>query len=152
MNSTCSLLNGCNTGFGLIGSGAPRTCQLTGQTMVTTTGGTTPLAAFNGLAFRCVQCPDFAPAATSTSPCRCKAGFWSEEDIITDNKTQFCTECPNANRCQGGNICTGNFGGKACAACKKGYYTLVADCFPCPETPGLEYIAVATVGTTAVYW
>ena len=112
----------------------------------------TPLAAFDGLAFRCVQCPDFAPAATSTSPCRCKAGFWSEEDIITDNVMQFCTECPVVGRCQGGNICTGNFGGKACAACKKGYYTLVANCFPCPETPGLEYIGVAAVGTTAVYW
>jgi hypothetical protein len=117
----------------------------------TTTTTTTPVAAFDGMAFRCVKCPANAGEGGGTSPCRCTSGFWSEEDIVTSTP-QFCTECPYVERCQGGNVCSGGFGGKACANCAKGYYTLVTSCFPCPEVPGLEYIAVAVVGTAAVYW
>ena len=162
--------------LGFIGNTASRTCKLTGETLTrsnvsrssTSTFRTAPLAAFDGHPFNvtCIWCPEDPRAATDTSPCGCLPGFWSKKDIITKSKKdcdykveeqwcrqqQFCTQCPYGERCLGGNNCTGHFGGTSCTRCKPKYYTLVSACFPCPETPGLEYIAVAIVGISVVYW
>ena len=158
MGSTCTFPKGCDTGYGLTGSTAPRTCQQTGLTIATTnttmTGlaiSTTPLATFTGSGFSCFKCPENAGPAATTSPCRCGPAYWSEVDTIT-SPSQFCRECPFPSRCLGGSNCSDQFTGVACAACQQGYYTLVSSCFPCPEHPGLEYIAVAMIGIAAVYW
>ena len=146
---------------------APRTCQLTGQTW---TNSSLPLTANSSLPLKfaawsegetfCLKCPKDAvtvtSAATAKSACSCRQGTFGPGATSGSHKyitsgAHKCIVCPFPERCLGGAACTSTYGGAACTGCSKGYYTLVSSCFPCPEHPGVEYIAVVVVGTAAVY-
>ena len=159
-DSTCTFTGCGTTGYGIVGNIGSQQCQWvknitstwasTISNVTVETKDTVEYSAFDGAPVGCLECPDNAFNSTTT-PCRCKMGFWSEQDRLSSTQ-QFCIPCPYQARCLGGNTCAGKFGGMACASCQPGYYTLASSCFICPETAGLEYVAVAVVGSAAVYW
>ena len=159
-DSTCTFTGCGTTGYGIVGNIGSQQCQWvknitstwasTMSNVTVQTKDTVDYSAFDGAPVGCLECPDNAFNSTTT-PCRCKMGFWSEQDRLGSTQ-QFCIPCPYQARCLGGNTCAGTFRGMACASCQPGYYTLASSCFICPETAGLEYVAVAVVGVAAVYW